>query len=95
MLEQLNSEQLSEWEAYDRLEPIGGQQDDYRTALLCSVITNIAIAAWGKKGSKPTTMDEFLFQWGAEEQTDVAPKKQSVDEMKTILQSIASQHRKK
>lgn len=96
-MEQLTSEQLSEWEAYDRLEPIGRQRDDYRTALLCSVVTNIARSVWHKKGTKPkmTTINDFLLQWGVESQTTNASKKQSVEEMKSILQAIAIHHRKK
>lgn len=92
-MEQLTTTQLSEWEAYDRLEPVGRQRDDYRTALLCSVVTNIARAIWHKKGStlQMTSPADFLPQWaGKEGSSDTPPKKQSVEEMKSFLQSLVS-----
>jgi hypothetical protein len=91
----LTSEQVNEWQAYDKLEPIGEQRADYRLAILCSVITNIARAIWGKKGCKMSTIDDFLFRWDREEQVVAEPKKQSVGDMKKILQTIVQLSGKK
>lgn len=97
----MTSAQLSEWEAYDRLEPIGEGRADFRMAYTVSAITNIARAIWGKKGSVMSSPDDFMPKWGeeAEEQETtvrslgvhgwVEKRKQTVDEMKQIVYSIA------
>lgn len=87
-MDQLTSEQLSEWEAYDRLDPIGAGREDYRWANLLSTITNLAICVHGKKGAKLTTIDEFIIDWYPEDKEQVVPV-QSVEEMKKTLMGIA------
>lgn len=56
---------------------------------MISVITNLARAAWGKKGCEMTTPEDFMPRWGEEHQKKEEPKKQSVGDMKKILQGIA------
>jgi len=54
-------------------------------ARLCSVITNLAGSVYGKKGQfKQTKPKDFLPVWD-----DPGPKKQTVEEMKEVLKSIA------
>lgn len=85
-MNELNSADISEWMAYDSLEPIGKWRDDYRTALLASVITNLFISTYGKKGTRHTEIKDFLLNWDIE---DVITKPaQSMEEMKVILQSL-------
>jgi len=86
-LDQLTSKQLSEWEAYDRMDPIGMWRDDYRLAYISSLLTNLTISVHGKKGTKNTNPIDFMLDWdlGKEKQ----PKKQSIEEMKSILFGIA------
>jgi len=91
-LDSLTSRQLSEWEAYDRLDPIGTWRDDFRLAYLSSLITNIAICVHGKKGAKHTIPMDFMLDW------DVKEKKinvQSVEEQKRILMDIFGEHNKR
>ena len=89
----MNAVQLSEWEAYDRLDPIGTWRDDFRMAYLASIITNIAIK-WnaGKKQVKLIELMEFMPQWDRQETKEV--KKQSVEDMRDFLLSFAKAHNK-
>ena len=83
--------------AYDDLEPIGEWRADYRIAMLCSLVMNIAQSVWGGKGKlAPVSPLDFMPNWGGE-RTSVPkppePKRQSVEEMKKILQEIARFHK--
>ncbi len=88
-MEQLTAAQLTEWEAYDELEPIGEQRADFRIALLCMVIKNLAISAWASKGTKLATIGEFLdlMRWDKEPEVliEEKPKKQMSDNLLTRI----------
>lgn len=88
MLEELTSSQITEWLAYNELEPIGEWRGDFRIAILCSVIVNLAGAAWGRKGKhKIATPADFMPDWG---RRVIEPEvEQSVEEMKQVVKSIA------
>jgi len=92
----LNARQLSEWEAYDRIDPIGGFRLDYEAAAIQSQIQNIALAAWAKKGHKPefTTYKDFMPMWGIKEGEKETPV-QSVEQMKEFLLAFATKHNKR
>jgi len=92
-LDQLSSPQLSEWEAYDRLEPIGEWRADFRTATLISAVVNLAKSIWGKEGGKMTSPTDFMPKW--DEEPKAEPVKQSVEEMKQIIYAIADISKKK
>ena len=92
-MDQLTSRQLSEWEAYDRLEPIGQRRDDYRMAILSSLIVNLTRQVHGKKGVKMTTPEDFVPDWGGDRK-EVGPLKQSTEEQKKILLGIVKAHNK-
>lgn len=81
--------QISEWEAMDMLDPIGKWRDEYMMAYLISSITNIAISAFGKKGTKLTSVQDFMPKWGEVEGEEKEVPQQSVETMKAILYSIA------
>jgi len=85
LLKNLTSSQISEWEAYNKIEPFGEWRDDGRVAMLCSVISNLAIRVHAKKGTKMTSAADFMPQWYEEK----GVKKQSVEEMKEVLLAIA------
>jgi DNA-directed RNA polymerase specialized sigma24 family protein len=92
-LEQLTASQIAEWEAYDRLDPIGEWRNDFKFAYLASIITNLMIRAYGKKGSELTKLDDFLIKWDGSEQE---VKRQSVEEMKQVMLNLmASQNKDK
>lgn len=88
----MTSYQISEWEAYDRIDPIGTWRDDFRMAFIASVITNCFIGAYGKKGAKGTTPEDFMPDWTGDGKE---PKQQTVEEMEKILLSIAGSQNKK
>ena len=92
MLKSLTSEQLTEWEAYDKLDPIGKWRDELGFAMLSSLITNIVRQLYPEKGRQPilTAATDFMLKWGEEAAQKPEPKKQSVDDMKQIFHAIAS-----
>ena len=84
-MDQLTSYQISEWEAYDQLDPIGEWRDDFRMASIMAQMRNLITWAHAKKGSENTCVD-FMPDWDV-----TAPKeqkKQSVDEMKQVFKDI-------
>lgn len=91
-MDQLTSAQLSEWEAYDKLDPIGTWRDDYRMAYLASMITNLVISIHGKKGAKHTVPLDYMPKWDAEKESIV--RKQTPEEMKELLLDLAKMHNK-
>ena len=93
-MDQLTSAQLSEWEAYDRLDPIGKWRDEYSFAVLDSLIINIVGRLYAKKGHTPKEFSpmDFMPNWSGEKKVE---KKQSVEEMKQALLSIANSVNKK
>jgi hypothetical protein len=84
---------LSEWEAYDRLDPIGTWRDDFRMAFLATLMTNLGIRIHGKKGSKLVELSEFMPIW--DQAVANQPKPQSVEDMKSVLLAIANTQKKK
>lgn len=93
-MDQITSAQLSEWEAYDKIDPIGTWRDDYRIAVLDSLIVNIVSKLYAKKGHTPKEVlpMEFMPNWTGEKRID---RKQSVDDMKSMLMGIAAAANKK
>jgi hypothetical protein len=88
-LDQLTSYEISEWEAFDKIEPIGIWKDDYRLAYLSSLITNLTISTHGKKSAKFTNPIDFMLDWDVTKEKSTEVPKQSVEDMKAILQGIA------
>lgn len=92
LLDELTSSQLSEWEAYNRISPIGDIKEDVRTAYLASTITNLAIDVHGKKGTKKPEIQEYVINWdfGAPEEVKV----QSVEDMVKIFADVIKAQKK-
>ncbi len=88
MLDDMTSEELSEWMAYDRLDPVGEFRGDIRAGIISSVVANIARQAFGKKGTKKTQPMDFMPDWDGNIESQ-RKKPQSVDEMKGTLRQIA------
>lgn len=86
---QLTSRQITEWQAYEDLEPIGEWRADYRTALLCSIVMNLAQSIYAKKGTHPklTTPKDFMIDWAGDFKKEEMP--QTLEEMKSVMISIA------
>lgn len=78
LLEQLTSSQLAEWEAFYKIEPWGCRVEDYRFGVVASTLLSPSI----KKGRKVPKWNEIFPEYVK------TPKKQSVEEMKSILMSM-------
>jgi len=86
-LDQLTSSQLSEWEAYDKIDPVGTWRDDFRMAYLSSIVTNLVLSVHGKPGVKSKAPIDFMPDW--DEDKEKVVKKQSIEEQKDILLALA------
>jgi hypothetical protein len=94
-LDQLTSSQISEWEAYDRLDPIGTWRTEFAFARLSALIMNIVNKLYQKKGSTYTPVEPFDFMpnWSGEmKKTEI---KQTVEEQKEQLLRIFKAQNKK
>lgn len=92
-MEYITSKQLSEWEAYDKIDPIGTWREDFRTAKITSLLLNIVNSLYCEKGTKPkivSILDE-MPDWTGDKKKE-ADKKQTMEEMKEFLLSWATQH---
>lgn len=89
LLDQLTSRQLSEWEAYDRIDPIGTWREDFRVANLMALVQNIASSLYGKKNEiRWAAGSDYMPDWDGER--EVTPKhKQTVEEMKQVFIGIS------
>ncbi|MFP4046752.1 MAG: DUF4035 domain-containing protein [Bacteroidales bacterium] len=94
MLEQLTSEQISEWQAYDQLDPMGEVREDIRHSRLLSLIANLFKARFGKKSTKMSKPLDFMPQWYEEPEYQVVDEN-SVDQAKSLFKSIATVFGKK
>jgi len=96
LLNELTSRQLSEWQAYDRLDPIGEWRADFRMAYLCTIVTNIARKVHGEKGAKMAVPLDFMPEWGKEDgEESIVQTKQTAEEMRQVMLAITrTQNRK-
>jgi hypothetical protein len=94
-LDQITSAQLSEWEAYDKLDPVGTWRSDFQMAQLISLIHNVVNSLYCKKGSQPiiTSALDFMPDWDGEEKKPII-KKTSSEEIKQIFAGIAKDFEK-
>ena len=91
-MDHLSSFQISEWEAFDRVDPIGSWREDFRMAFTAAVLTNLTIAVNGKKGAKLSSPIDFMPKWDSDGVKEI--KRQTPEEMKEILTAIAKDHNK-
>jgi hypothetical protein len=61
VLDEIDAEEFAEWQAFDVLEPIGGNADDYRAGIVASMLANIH----RKRGTEAIKPLE-LFPWHIE-----------------------------
>jgi len=98
MLAELTSNQITDWIAYNKIDPIGEWRSDYRIALVCATIVNVGNSLiyvmkglWSKRaGRKPkfVTVQDFIPDWDGKKTKDEVPD-QSIEEQKRMLLSIA------
>ena len=85
---------MAEWEAYDRIDPVGDGRTDLHFAVLMSQITNLFIGAYGKKGAKLAKPEDYVIDWtGGEQEKDKV--QQSVDDLKAFMLGFAKKHNEK
>ena len=89
----LTASQLAEWEAYDRLEPIGGYRQDYMMGSVIKMILELAQAVYGRKGRTMSCTPWDFVPWRPDAER-VQVKRQSVEEMKQVLQMLAKKGKK-
>jgi hypothetical protein len=82
--------QISEWEAVDKIDPIGTWRDDFRMAKIESLLINITNALYHKEHTEPvvTSPVDFMIKWG-EEIEETEPIKQSAEDMLKVFAEIA------
>lgn len=85
----LTSEQVSEWIAYERIDPVGEWRSDARNSQLIATIYNLFLARFGKKGTKSKTPADFMPKWDSEQDQNEV-NYQDVDEMKSQIQAAAN-----
>lgn len=56
MLERMSAEELTEWQAYARIEPFGEDRADLRAGMVASMVGNVNL----KKGAKPFKPADFM-----------------------------------
>ncbi|MGD9163065.1 MAG: hypothetical protein PVG39_31965 [Desulfobacteraceae bacterium] len=90
----LTSKQITEWEAFDRIDPIGDWKYNYYFAKLISVVVNIArCMVPRKKGSTPPKMtnpQDYIDQWYNDEdnRTGGEVQKQTAEDMINIFKKM-------
>jgi len=82
---------MAEWEAYDKVQPIGAKRNDFYFAYAMMSLYNLMISAHGKKGSKQTKFEDFYPNWTGEKEE---PQPMSTEQMKELLTAFATQHNK-
>jgi hypothetical protein len=86
----MTSEQISEWEAYNRLEPIGDYRRDLGIAILTSTFYNFA-QSFGSKEKRLSAKPQDFMPWMDEgDKSRKSSEEQSVEEMKAAMLAFAS-----
>jgi hypothetical protein len=86
-------EQISDVEAYDKIEPIGGFREDYRFAQVCLMLHNQIQQQRGDGKWRKASLHDFML-WGPKVKVKET-ESQSVEEMKAIMLSLASPKKEK
>lgn len=99
-MDKLTSVQLSEWEAYNVLDPIGSWRADFNMAKIASIMSNLVAAIYREKDSEPewSTPKDYMPIWDPEEaKANEASKikRQSIEEMREVLLNFAAEHNAK
>jgi hypothetical protein len=91
-LDYLTLDQIQEWEAYDRIDPIGKWRNEFGWASLQAEFRNTMTWAHGKRATKHTALD-FMPEWDHIEPEEQPT--QTVEEMKRVIENIAKSQNKK
>jgi hypothetical protein len=83
LLQSIDSRELSEWMAYDQMEPFGEERADLRAGIITSMIHNVNIVK-GKPASPIDFMPEF------DRQPKKKPGKQTTEDQLALARQIAA-----
>lgn len=78
-LARISSRELSEWQAFDQREPIGGRRLDVHSAQILAMLANIHRDR--KDRPDPFEPAEFLAEWWPERAEPVRPGRVNVEEL--------------
>ncbi len=84
MLKEMSWKDFLEWQAFDKIEPIGGIRGDWQAASICSQLVNVAVMQRGGKfRSRPS---DWMMEYGDEkprvEVKEEKPPQKSWQELK-------------
>lgn len=74
VLDRIDSQEFTRWQAFDKVSPIGGKRLDALAASICATVAN---AAPFRKSKRTARVSDFLIRWNK--------PRQSVDAMKKIF----------
>ena len=66
LLEEISSQELTEWQAFYNLEPFGEERADLRSAIVASTVANVN----RNRKSKPVPLEAFLPRFEQETEDD-------------------------
>lgn len=77
LLNNLTASQITEWEAFNRIQPIGHRRLDVYFSHFMTSLHNIALGFSGTKNAKQFKVEDFVPNWtGIEEEPDVMSAEQ-------------------
>jgi hypothetical protein len=68
LLGEISSRELTEWFAFDQVEPIGGRRGDLQAGVVAATVANVNRA----KGSREYRITDFVPEYGKREETIIA-----------------------
>lgn len=74
MLQDVSSEDLTEWEAYSIVEPFGPRSDYHRTGLLVAKLHNVNRTKESQPAAKPEDFYPGRQPWEEEEAEEESPE---------------------
>ena len=88
-MNELTSSQLSEWEAYDRIDPIGEWRNHFRFADLEALIINSLKMLYSKKGEiiELIQVKDLMPKWDITKKPE--PKRENIEGMKAMFNEIS------
>lgn len=82
LLARMSGRELTEWMAYDRIDPFGSERDDLRAGSLASPLVNL----WLAKGETRTRPSDWIMKFDPPE----PPDPQDWREMRRLLEGLAA-----
>jgi len=78
MLSRMSGQELTDWEAYYRLEPFGAERGDLQAGIVAATLVN----SFQGKGAKPVQPSDFLLQFSPD------PRKAKTQDWTQMLDTV-------